>query len=261
MEKKVLAVVSGKGGVGKTTLSTNIATLLALNKVKTLIIDLDIYNPSVFFHLGMPHRESGLGLFRKKEDLEDIVVIHPQTGLRIISAGVGYEKEIKKKTLQTLIDASKYDMVVLDCPPGFPGIVQNAIEVSNKIMVLISPEMPSAVSALKLADFIHKKKQKKDIHFIINRYSAKPYQLNPTEIEQILENRIDAIIPEDENVPKSIALKTPLVLYNSSSKASKAIKNLLKNCCPTYNNLAITKMIQGMEELDIISKIKKFLRL
>ena len=69
--KRIISVVSGKGGVGKTTTAVNIASLLSLSGRSVAIVDADVYNPCVFFHLGLPHPATGLqALLRGKADIK-----------------------------------------------------------------------------------------------------------------------------------------------------------------------------------------------
>ncbi len=93
MPKRVIAVVSGKGGVGKTTTAVNIASLLSMSGRSVVIVDADVYNPCVLFHLGLPHQSTGLQtLLEGKADIEDVLTMHPSTGLRCISSSIGLER-------------------------------------------------------------------------------------------------------------------------------------------------------------------------
>lgn len=227
MTKTVISVVSGKGGVGKSTLAVNIAVLLSRANIPTVLIDADIYNPCVFFHLGLSPQSSGLQeLLNAKSSMGEVLSIHPGSGLRCISSSVQPYGRINVKRMQNVIDMLDYEFVIIDCPPGFSSLIEEAVGVSSAVFVMMTPDVPSSMAALKLVSFIkgHARngKEKKFTYFL-NRVQNSPYEIHPKEVEEIFGAKLTALISEDQSVPRSIASKTPLVMLSPHSQASRAL--------------------------------------
>ncbi|MCX6773057.1 MAG: MinD/ParA family protein [Candidatus Micrarchaeota archaeon] len=228
MPKKIISVVSGKGGVGKSTLAVNIATLLSRAGASTVLIDADIYNPCVFFHLGLSPQSSGLQeLLDGSATIEETLPIHPASGLRCISSSLHTYGKIKIGRMHKLIDMLNYEYIIIDCPPGFSPLIEEAVSSSNNVFVMMTPDMPSCTAALKLVTFIrnHLKGREMRFTYFLNRVSNSPYEIHPREVESLFHTRLASIIDEDLDVPKSIAAKTPLVLMSPQGRFSKTLRS------------------------------------
>ena len=206
--------------------SVNLSILLAKSGVSTLLIDADIFNPCVFFHLGISPQSVGMGeLLEGKSSLEEVFSIHPGSGLRVISSSIQTYGKIKSERLGKIIDSLNYEYIIIDCPPGFSPLIREAVALSSHIYVVLTPDMPSCSAALKLVTFIRNYVSgKAAFTYFLNRMSNVPYAIHPREVESLFRARLGSIIPEDPNVPKSIASKTPLVLMDPNSKFSKALR-------------------------------------
>jgi len=230
MGKRIISVVSGKGGVGKSTIAVNLATLLSRAGISTVLIDADVYNPCVFFHLGLSPQSSGLQeLLDGSATLDEVLPIHPSSGLRCISSSMHSYSEVKTENLGKLLEKLDYEFVFIDCPPGFSKLIEKAVEHSSDVFVMMTPDMPSCTAALKLVSFVkmrtrNRAKGSPEFTFFLNRVANAPYEIHPREVETIFKTRLGAIIPEDSMVPKSISAKTPLVFMSPGSKFSRTIK-------------------------------------
>lgn len=229
MPKRIISVVSGKGGVGKSTIAVNVASLLSRSGAPTLLIDADVYNPCVFFHLGLAPQSAGLQeLLDGIATLDEVLPIHPASGLRCISSSMQSYRDVKTDNLGKLLQGLDYEYIFIDCPPGFSRLIEKAVEHSTDVFVMMTPDMPSCTAALKLVSFIKAKCKEKGLSppqftFFLNRVGGAPYEIHPREVETIFKTRLGAIIPEDESVPRSIAAKTPLVLMNPGCTFSRTI--------------------------------------
>ncbi|MDA9453640.1 exopolysaccharide biosynthesis protein [Bradyrhizobium sp. CCBAU 21359] len=128
-ENRVLAVTSTLPNEGKSTLSTNLAQLIAHGGARVILVDADLRNPSLSRAL-VPGAQGGLvDLVAQKAQLEEVVSIDPQTRLAILPAGTTskllHTNEIlASKPMRDLVAMlrSKYDYVVLDMPPMAPVV-------------------------------------------------------------------------------------------------------------------------------------------
>lgn len=128
-ENRVLAVTSTLPNEGKSTLSTNLAQLIAHGGARVILVDADLRNPSLSRAL-RPDAKGGLvDLVAHKAVLEDLVSLDPQTGLAVLPAGITSKllhtnEVLASKPMRDLVALlrSKYDYVVLDMPPMAPVV-------------------------------------------------------------------------------------------------------------------------------------------
>ncbi|MBR0987613.1 polysaccharide biosynthesis tyrosine autokinase [Bradyrhizobium liaoningense] len=128
-ENRVLAVTSTLPNEGKSTLSTNLAQLIAHGGARVILVDADLRNPSLSRAL-LPDAKAGLvDVVAHKAQVEDVVSIDPQTGLAILAAGTTSKllhtnEVLASKPMRDLVALlrSKYDYVVLDMPPMAPVV-------------------------------------------------------------------------------------------------------------------------------------------
>lgn len=128
-ENRVLAVTSTLPNEGKSTLSTNLAQLIAHGGARVILIDADLRNPSLSRAL-LPDTKSGLvDVVAQKVQLEEVVNVDPQTGLEMLVAGTTSKllhtnEVLASKQMRDLVALlrSKYDYVVLDMPPMAPVV-------------------------------------------------------------------------------------------------------------------------------------------
>lgn len=128
-ENRVLAVTSTLPNEGKSTLSTNLAQLIAHGGARVILVDADLRNPSLSHSL-RPDAQGGLvDVVAQKAQIEDVVTIDPQTGLAILPAGATSKllhtnELLASKPMRDLVALlrSKYDYVVLDMPPMAPVV-------------------------------------------------------------------------------------------------------------------------------------------
>ncbi|MEY9986007.1 succinoglycan biosynthesis transport protein ExoP [Bradyrhizobium yuanmingense] len=128
-ENRVLAVTSTLPNEGKSTLSTNLAQLIAHGGARVILVDADLRNPSLSRSL-LPDARIGLvDVIAHKTELEDVISIDPETKLSILPAGstsklLHTNEILASKPMRDLVTLlrSKYDYVVLDMPPMAPVV-------------------------------------------------------------------------------------------------------------------------------------------
>jgi septum site-determining protein MinD len=252
MEKRIIGVLSGKGGVGKSTVSINLAAIAAEAHIPALLVDADINNPCVGLHLGMWRTALGLqDVLNKKAKTEEAIVVHPTTGIRLVPSSLEYGKATKLDALKQVLNACEYEHIILDCPPGTNENAEQIIQACTEILVLVTPDVPSVTSGTKLIE-IAKEYKVKILGVVVNRAGNRPYEMHPKEIETITETRICTIIPEDSSVPESIAAKIPLIIYRPRGPASRAIGELAA--------IVFNKPIPGHHQGGFFSSLRAWLR-
>lgn len=231
---RVIGILSGKGGVGKTTLVANLAA--ALNnefKQNVIVVDSNITTSHLGLHLGL-YEDLPFTLrevLNKKTSINYAIYIHPQTGIRLIPAPLN-TSDIKfdLQKFQTVIDNLKknYDIILVDTAPGLGREAIIAASTVDEGIIITTPDLPSVTDAMKTINLL--KRLKKNISgFVINRKKNENYELSVEEIASNLDCNLLSIIPEDSKIPISISKGTPLVIMDGNSSAAIAMKILAAN--------------------------------
>lgn len=226
---RLIILTSGKGGVGKTTLSSNLATALADFGEDVIVMDANLTTPNLGLHLGMHLTPNTIHSVLKGESkLKDAIYPHPY-GFKVIPAGLGLN-DLKGVDVGRLPEISlnligKTDYVILDCAAGLGKEAISALAASDEAIIVTNPDLPSVTDALKILS-ITKESNVKIIGVVINRIRGNSSEITKDDIESILRVPVIAEIPEDSEVALSIAVKEPLVRFSPNSPAAIEIKRL-----------------------------------
>lgn len=234
-EGKVITVFSAKGGVGKTTLSTNLACHLASVGSRTLLIDLDLSfgDVAISLHL-IPDRSVQDAVVMTghldHEGLTSLVTRHASSGLDVICApsDPSLADRIPAATVTELlrIAAQHYEFVVVDTPPSFTEHVLAATDESALMVLIATLDIP-AVKNLRIAlDTLDQLGTPKDARIVVlNRADAK-VGLRSEDVVTALKTPIAASVPASSDVPASINRGVPLVLEEPKNPVSIALRSL-----------------------------------
>ncbi len=226
---RIILIASGKGGVGKTTLAANLAIAMTRLGQDVIVVDANVSTGNLATHLGLKKVQGTLhNVLEGKARIEDVIYYHPG-GVKFIPTGSSLaeiERKAKKSLEEALLDlVGKVDMIIIDAAAGLGEEMRKALKISSEILIITNPELPSIIQALKT----HKLAVKhglKPLGIVINRLVGKNYEVHKKTIEEFAELPVIAVIPEDEEVKKSINEQMPLVLKKPRSKAAKEIRKL-----------------------------------
>lgn len=229
MTRKI-AVISGKGGVGKSTTVANVGIALAQFGKDVTVVDANFTTPDISIHFGSPIGTPTLhhimaGEFR----IQDAIHLHP-SGLKIIPASIAIPdmKRTKYSRLEKIIDKLTGDFVFLDTQAGLSSEVMSVIAASDEVLVVTNPEWPAITDALK-AIILAKEHGAHVTGVVLNRVRRDNLEPSMSGIESILETPIVSVVPEDPAIRMSIATKNPVVVSEPHSDAAIAFKELAAN--------------------------------
>lgn len=225
---KIIGVVSARGGVGKTTTVANLGVALVreFNK-NVLALDGNITTANLGLHLGLIYPPVTLyDVLKDKISIVQATYIH-HTGLHIVPSSLELDENINPVYLGRKIEKLKdrYDLILIDSATGLGKEVLSVIRAVDELLVVITPDITSIVTSLKLIELV-KKMKIPIIGLILNMIRKKGYELGEKEIADGLEVPVIAKIPDDDKIPEAVATKMPVVLYDPLSPASIAFKKL-----------------------------------
>ena len=242
----VYAIVSGKGGVGKTTTTANIGIGIAKEGKKVVLVDFDLGQRNLDLILGLENRvifdmvhvmdeEAGLKQALIKSKYSDKLFLLAASQTKDTSALV---QEKVKKLIETLKE--EFDYVILDAPAGIESGFEHTIMFADAVIVVVNPEVSSIRDADKAIGIVDAKceraKENKTVQkfLIINRINpamvTRGEMLESGDILDILDIDLLGKIPEDRLIVESSNTGKPVIL-NDKSTAGAAYERISKRLC------------------------------
>lgn len=214
---RVITVASGKGGVGKTTIASNLGvTLQKFFDQNTLIIDANVTTAHLGFFFDLIYFPYSLNdILMEKREFEKSVYLHPFSGVSVLPASTDLQDILKTdlKKFEKVIEKAKkkYDIILIDSAPGFGKEAMTALLACDEVLIVTTPDISSLEDVKRLV-YIANQLKKKILGIVINRSKKTLYQLSKKEVEEYVRIKSLVEIPELDIFQKSLFLKTPAVL-------------------------------------------------
>ncbi len=242
----VIAVISGKGGVGKTTATANLGLGIAMNDEKVVLVDFDIGQRNLDMILGLENRVvyDMVQVMEKEANLKQALIKSKvSNNLSFLAASQTKDKTVlDSERVKDLLEELKaeFDYVILDAPAGIESGYEHTIEFADAAIIVVNPEVSSIRDADRAIGILDSKSQKvKDgqevvKYLIINRIVASMVQsgemLNSEDILEILNIKLLGKVPEDKGVIDASNQGKPIIL-NEKSVAGQAYQRIAKRIC------------------------------
>ena len=249
---EVIVITSGKGGVGKTTTTVNLSTILAKKGKKVLLIDTDPQGNAT----------SGLGVSKDVElSVYDILIGDTEfdetlqetaiKNLKVCPSNIslaGAEVQLvsmmsREQRLKTKLDKIKdqYDYILIDCPPSLGLVTLNAFTASDSVLIPVQCEYFALEGLGQLLNTVNlvKKHLNKNLEIegaLLTMYDARTNLSNQVvkEVKKYFEDKVyKTVIPRNVRLSEAPSYGMPITVYDPRSKGAKAYekfaKELLKN--------------------------------
>jgi len=222
---RTIAIVSGKGGVGKTTIAVNLcASLSKVFNKNSILIDANLNKADASLQLGFTDYSLALNdAIKGSCNIFESMYTLP-TGMKFIPSSLRDEK-INIKNLKGKIRKLNADYVIIDSASGMGKEAMFAMNAADEILIVTTPDIPAVKDALRVIT-LAKNLRKNIIGIALNKVTGEKYELSVKEIEMMCDVQVIQIIPEDVKINESIAKEMPVILYNPNCDISFEMKKL-----------------------------------
>jgi flagellar biosynthesis protein FlhG len=236
---RVITVTSGKGGVGKTNITANMALAMSELGLRVIILDADLGLANIDVLFGIIPKFTLVDVIKNRKNIFDTLCNGPEN-IKFVSGGSGVEELVKLDTKQlgkfieniALLDKIA-DIILIDTGAGLSDNVISFIMAADDVLVVTTPEPTSITDAYALIKMISNRDQNKVIQVIVNRAES---AVEATDIlqklslvaEKFLKIQLNSLgyILQDDSVIKAVKLQQPFLLSYPKSIASKYIQEI-----------------------------------
>ena len=242
----VIAITSGKGGVGKSNVAVNLAIRLASAGKQVVLLDADLglANADVLCNVDLPHNLSSV--IARKKDLHEVMVKVPG-GFSLIGGASGLARmaDLSDADRGRIVHAlaeleERADIILIDTGAGISPNVLSFTRAADHVLVVTTPEPTAITDAYAVVKVLHRDAGGVDPEAVERRISLLVNQARTPAEARVVHDRIAKVARQflgvsvydgghvlaDESVPAAVRARTPFVLANPKSPASHCIAQL-----------------------------------
>lgn len=245
---RVITVTSGKGGVGKSSISVNLAIALSRLGNRVVIFDADFGLANIEVMLGIRPQYNLADLMFRGKSLTDIINTGPEN-IGFISGGSGIQeltnlsKEQIIYLIQKLVELDeKADIIIIDTSAGIADSVLEFIAASTEVLLVATPEPTSITDAYALLKTLNRKSdislQDTVIKMVANRIDSyedgkELYDKLSLVVSKFLNLKMEYLgaVPQDTCVSKSVMRQKPAIMLYPNSQFSKSVSAFAETIC------------------------------
>ncbi len=250
---RVMAVTSGKGGVGKSNVTLNLGIALAMQGERVILLDADLGLANINILLGVEPPYTLADVIEGERRLADILWDGPK-GVRIIPGASGISRLAAADTGEILgiIDGFRtfegmVDWILIDTGAGIAANVMSFVLASDEVLVVTSPEPTALADAYGLIKAIWESPENPTIRLVVNRAQGldRSERMGRRLIELAekmlnVEVKWAGLIQDDVRVPQAISRQTPFVLAYPATIASRDVEALAKRLMEAKDMVAVS---------------------
>ena len=236
---KLIAITSGKGGVGKTNIILNLAIAMSIRGKKVLLIDADMNLSNIDVLLGIYPQYTLANLMDDQIKLEDLLIEGPR-GVKILPASSGdmaimnNQKQYQQALIQAYMDLrSDFDYILIDTGAGISDYTIDFVLSAEKIVVITTPEPTAITDAYAMIKVLFFRAKRPNISLVINMAQTEDEAKNIFNkinliVQHFLNKSISSLgyIPIDKTIKESVKEQVPFIIKRPRSAASIGIHNM-----------------------------------
>lgn len=263
---KTVAVISGKGGVGKSNFSLNFSILLSKQGKRVLLFDMDIGMGNVEILMGSSSKHSIIDFFQKEYSLHNLIV-EGSYGVSYISGGNGQSNlftmnanQFERFTVQFSDLQKNYDFIIFDFGAGITKESSDFLLCVDEIITITTPEPPAIMDAYSVIKYIHSREKDIPIFLVCNRIMKESqvkhtvFRLQTT-LKRFLGKEIISLgsLPESNYVLQAVSRQIPFLIYKPHAAISVALEAITRQ----YLSMELGE-IKKQKKPSFIVKLKNF---
>ncbi len=226
---RFITVISGKGGVAKTTTAINLGVAFNQFGKEVTVVDANLTTPNVGLYLGAPVVPINLHhVLQGKYPVSDATYMLP-CGIKMVPASIALQdlNGVKPEHLPRIIKGldKTSDNVLIDAAAGLGREALAAINSSDELLIVTNAELPAITDALKTIK-LAEELGKPVIGVVLTKSRGDDLEVSVRNIEAILEKPVISVIPFDEAIREALQMKDSVVLTHSKSKSAIGYKKL-----------------------------------
>lgn len=235
---RIIGISSGKGGVGKTSISVNLALQLARQGQRVCLFDADLGLANVNILLGLQPRHTLADVIQGEVSLQDIIIRSPD-GIDIIPGSSGIERmaDLEPDQMQDLVsafsDLDEYDWVLLDTSSGINRNVLCFSLSAPELLVVVNTEPTSLTDAYALLKILFHNEYAGSVQVVVNQCKSlaageQTYDKFRRAVRLYLERDIPllGVIPQDSGMPEAVTAQQALVVRDPDSRAARRLHQM-----------------------------------
>nr|MBP3598258.1 MinD/ParA family protein [Eubacterium sp.] len=240
---KVITVTSGKGGVGKTSLSVNLAIQLSKMGKRVVIFDADFGLANIEIMLGLRPKYNLADLMYRGKSIEDIITYGPEN-IGFISGGSGINELANLSREQVVSLTNRLaeldrmaDVIIVDTGAGISDTVLEFVAASEEVLLVATPEPTSITDAYALLKTLNRKNsyrpEKTVVKMIANQVRAENdatelFEKLGVVVDKFLDIKVEFVgsVPYDRTMQRAIMHQAPVSISNPDSEVAKAIRRI-----------------------------------
>ena len=232
---RTIAITSGKGGVGKTSLSVGLSIALAKLGSSVTLLDADLGLANINVILGIIPQYNLYHVIRGKKKLKDIIIPVPE-GIKIIAGASGFHQlanldvKLRKEFIDDISELEGDDFMIIDTGAGVSQNVMSFVTAAEEVIVVTTPEPTAITDAYGIIKSIAAHSNEKTIKLIVNRCVSvsegkRVAQRIINIAGQFLNIKVESLgfVYDDESVPKSVRNQKPFIVSYPKSKSSVCV--------------------------------------
>lgn len=238
---RVITVTSGKGGVGKTNVTVNLAVALSELGLRVVILDADFGLANIDVLFGIIPQYSLVDVIHNQKSILEVLSKGPKD-IKFLSGGSGVEELVKmdKEQMETFLNNigvldNICDIILIDTGAGLSDSVMKFVMASDEVLLVTTPEPTSITDAYALVKMISNRNREKVVKVLVNRAEdekeARDVLNRLTMVsEKFLGLKIRSLgyLLRDDMVIKAVKLQQPFTICYPKSQASKAIASIAR---------------------------------
>lgn len=251
---KVLAITSGKGGVGKTNFAINLAISIKRLGHKVLVLDADLGLANVEILTGTNAKYTILDLILGRKSINEIIITGPEE-IKLISGGSGLEElsVMDEENINRLIEElerleSSIDFIIIDTGAGISDLVTKFVMAADEVIVVTTPDPTSIMDAYTMIKTLINNGYESKLNVVTNMVNNKGEAITTFNklnmaVNNFLKTELNFLgfLERNNLVSRAVKEQRPFILSNPRSTISKRINFMALKFVETNNGVKMDK--------------------